>query len=302
MSSKLRRWTATTLTFGAALVLVLLATGCRAALATLHAPSAVQSPFAAGSCQRFAPTQGNVHRTIFVDAGHGGPDPGTSGQTGQGSLIEEKAVTLAVGLDLLPILRAQGYTVILSRTRDSTVARLQPGDLDQDALTVDAEHRDTQARIDCANAQKAGLLLSIHFNGFDDPTVGGTETFYDTARPFADENERFAELVQSDMLAAMANAGWEIPDRGTANDTSDDAPTITAQAAAYPYLMLLGPQQGDWLTQPSQMPGALCEPLFLSDPIEATIAASTAGQQAIARGFAQAIDDAYSPPPAATPG
>jgi N-acetylmuramoyl-L-alanine amidase len=258
------------------------------------------SPYADGSCQSFAPLRGNVHRTVFIDAGHGGPDPGTSGPDGQGGVIEEKNATLAVAIDLAQILRQQGYAVVLSRTRDSSVMRLHDGDLDGGVLTADAEHRETLARVTCANSSQAGVLLSIHFNGFSDPSVGGAETFYDTARPFASVNTRLATLVQQDVLAAMASAGWQIPDRGTATDTSDDAPTLTAQAAAYPYLLLLGPARTGWLDQPSEMPGVLCEPLFLSDPIEATIAASSAGQQAIARGFAQAIDDAYTPP-AATP-
>ncbi len=254
------------------------------------------SPYADGSCQSYAPLHGNVHRTIFIDAGHGGPDPGASGPDGQSGVIQEKTATLAVALDLAQMLRQEGYTVVLSRTRDSTVMRLRDGDLDSAVLTADAEHRETVARVICANSAQAGMLLSIHFNAFSDPSVGGVETFYDTARPFASENTRLATLVQQDVLAALANAGWQIPDRGTAVDTSDAAPTLTAQAAAYPYLLLLGPQQPGYLDQPSQMPGVLCEPLFLSDPIEAAIAASTAGQQALARGLVQAIDEAYTPP------
>jgi N-acetylmuramoyl-L-alanine amidase len=283
---------------GVAVVLALLAAGCSAAMATLPSgPSlAPSSPYAEGACKRFDPTHGNLHRTIFVDAGHGGPDPGTSGPDGKGGVIAEKTATLAVALDLLPILRAQGYTVVLSRTGDSSVMRLGPGDLDGRVFTPDAEHRETLARVTCANDQKAGLLLSIHFNGFEDPTVGGTETFYDDARPFAGENQRVASLVQQDVQAALLAAGWQIPDRGITLDSSDDAPTLTAQAAAYPYLLLLGPAQVDWLTQPSQMPGVLSEPLFLSDPIEGAIAAGPSGQQAIAQGFAQAIAEAYTPP------
>jgi len=38
------------------------------------------------------------------------------------------------------------------------------------------------------------------------------------------------------------------------------------------------------------MPGALIEPLFITDPYEGTIAASNAGHQAIATGMAQAVE------------
>jgi N-acetylmuramoyl-L-alanine amidase len=262
---------------------------CIGASPSVPSPPGAGLAFAIGACQRFGPTRGNQHQTVFIDAGHGGPDPGTTGQTQAGAPIAEKTATLAVALDLERLLRATGYTVVLSRTRDTSVLRLAPGDLESGVFSASGEHRDLLARIDCANAAKAGLLLSIHFNAFANPAVGGAETFYDAARPFAAQNRTFAMLVQQDAVGALAAAGWQIPDRGIAVDTSDNAPTLTARAAAYPYLLELGPAQAGWLEQPSQMPGALCEPLFLSDPIEASIAASSAGQAAIARGFAEAI-------------
>ena len=260
------------------------------------------SAFAVGACRRLGPTHGNQHHTVFLDPGHGGPDPGTSGRTQQGTPIEEKLATLAVASDLATLLRAQGYTVVLSRTRDSSVAELAAGDLVRGVYTNTGDHRDVLARVACANEASAGLLLSIHFNAFSDPTVGGVETFYDAVRSFAAENLRFAHLIQQDTLAGLAAAGWQIPDRGIATDASDNAPTHTARAAAYPYLLELGPAQAGWLADPSRMPGVICEPLFLSDPIEASIAASSSGQQALARGFAQAIEAYFaSGPPSATP-
>ena len=44
---------------------------------------------------------------------------------------------------------------------------------------------------------------------------------------------------------------------------------LTSQGAAYGHLMILGPALHGWFDNPSQMPGALCEPLFLTDPGEA---------------------------------
>lgn len=257
--------------------------------------------FATGACRRFPPSGADLHRTVFVDPGHGGPDPGGSGRAAGGT-IEEKSAALAVALDLLAILRAEGYAVVLSRTADTSVIALTPSDLDHGALTLDANHRDLLARVACANASGAGLLLSIHFNAFGDPSVGGTETFYNAARPFVLANARFATLVQGDVLAALAAGGWSTEDRGTATDASDDAPALSAQSASYPYLLELGPADPGWLDEPSEMPGALCEPLFLSNPSEASIAAVSDGQEAIARGFAQAIAEYFmQPAPGAAP-
>jgi N-acetylmuramoyl-L-alanine amidase len=41
------------------------------------------------------------------------------------------------------------------------------------------------------------------------------------------------------------------------------------------------------------MPGALIEPLFITDPFEGTIADSTTGQRAIADGIAGAVDQYF---------
>jgi N-acetylmuramoyl-L-alanine amidase len=42
------------------------------------------------------------------------------------------------------------------------------------------------------------------------------------------------------------------------------------------------------------MPGALIEPLFITDPFEGSIAASTTGQQAIAHGMAEAVEQYFA--------
>ena len=42
------------------------------------------------------------------------------------------------------------------------------------------------------------------------------------------------------------------------------------------------------------MPGALIEPLCVTDPFEASIAASTQGQQVIAGGLAQAVSQYFA--------
>jgi N-acetylmuramoyl-L-alanine amidase len=43
------------------------------------------------------------------------------------------------------------------------------------------------------------------------------------------------------------------------------------------------------------MPGSVVEPLFISNPFEASIAAGPAGQHAIATGIAQAVDTFLGP-------
>lgn len=226
-----------------------------------------------GACVAYRPTAGDRGQTVFLDAGHGGPDPGA-----QGSGVQEKDVTLAVELELASELRADGYRVVLSRTGDTSVAKLGPDDLDSGAMTGSAVHKDLIERIDCANAAHAQVFLAIHFNGFDDPSAGGSETFYNRDRTFAARNQRLATAVQD---ALIKDLGLE--DRGATPDDQLDAGTLTNAGAAYGHLVELGPPMAGYVDRPSAMPGVLVEPLFLTAPDEGTLAATPDGRAKIAR-------------------
>ncbi len=230
-----------------------------------------------GACLSYAPSQGNQARTIFLDPGHGGLDPGVVGATPDGRQVLEKDATLAVATRLTALLRAAGYRVVMARTEDSSVLKLAASDSVQGSMNATAEHRDLVTRAACANAAGAAVLLSIHFDGFDDPSVGGTETFYDPARTFADANQRLAADLQSALVAALG-----VSDRGVWTDDQLAAPTLTASGSAYGHLIELGPVSAGWVDNPSQMPGALVEPLFVTNPGEAQLASDPAGQQRIA--------------------
>ncbi len=254
------------------------------------------SMFEPGSCVAFSPTSGDRHQTVFLDAGHGGIDPGASGVTESGATIHEADETLPVELDAAALLRAQGYRVVVSRTRASTVIRPGSGDVATGVFTLQGEHADVAARDICANLAKATILLGIYFDAGTSATNAGSITGYDTVRPFASDNERLATLLQSDVLAHLNAHGWTVPNAGVVSDTTLGGPASTTTAANYDHLLLLGPADPGWFTTPSQMPGALIEPLFITDPFEGTIAASTAGQQAIAQGMAQAAEQYLGSP------
>ena len=255
--------------------------------------------FAPGSCIAYPPTSGNRHQTVFLDAGHGGPDPGAEGITQGGTSINERETTLPAELDAVPMLQALGYRVVVSRTTDSAVARLGPGDMSGGLLSVQGDHNDTAARAICADRANADVLVSIHFNSAPSASAAGMLTAYDNARPFAAQNLALATLLQHDVLAAINAHGAGVPDDGVVTDDFDGGNALSAAAAAYGHLLILGPAQPGYFDTPSTMPGALIEPLFLTDPFEGSIAASTAGQHAIASGITQALDAFLNPP--ATP-
>jgi len=258
--------------------------------------------FSPGACVAYPPTAGDRHTTVFLDAGHGGLDPGAVGTTSSGATVDEGAVTLPVELDTAALLRARGYRVVVSRTTDSNVVRLTPRELAGGVLSLQGAHDDVAARDVCANLAGAAVLVGIYFDSGASPQDAGCVTTYDTARPFSASDRRLATLLQHDVLSAMDARGWAIPDGGVQPDSVEGSlvpttsgGTLAAEAATYGHVLLLGPADPGYFSTPSRMPGALIEPLFVTDPFEGTLAASPAAQQVIAEGLARAVGQFLGP-------
>jgi N-acetylmuramoyl-L-alanine amidase len=251
------------------------------------------SVFSPGACMVFSPTSSARHRTVFLDAGHGGRDPGAVGRTESGQTIYEADETLAVELGTMVSLRAAGFTVVVSRTRDSSVLRLRVGDVSGGVLTVEGSHADVLARDVCANDAHANVLVGIYFDAGARQNAGSV-TGYDAVRPFAADSLRLARLLQVDVLAAMNGQGWGIPSEGVQPDVGLGS-ALSSKALSYGHLVLLGPADPGYVSTPSRMPGALVEPLFITDPFEGSITASRHGQQVIAGGLAKAIEQYFAP-------
>ncbi len=256
--------------------------------------TAIDPPaFSPGACRSFPPTSGDRHLTVFLDAGHGGVDPGGVGTTETGQTIDEAAVNLPIELDTMALLRRDGFRVAVSRTGQTSVARPQPGEVSGGLLTANGVHDDVAARDVCANDAHADVLVGIYSDAGSSASDAGAITGYDAVRPFAAANLRLADLLQQDVLEAMNAQGWDIPNAGVVPDSALGSATSSA-ALSYGHLMLLGPAQPGYFDTPSQMPGALIEPPFLTDPFEGSLAASAKGQQVIASGLAHAIEQYFS--------
>lgn len=89
---------------------------------------------------------------VFLDAGHGGKDPGAVGNG-----MQEKNITLPVALEVGKILERHGITVGYSRKTD---------------VYVSLEDRASKA-----NNFGADIFVSIHCNAFEKSSAHGVETY-----------------------------------------------------------------------------------------------------------------------------
>lgn len=259
------------------------ATAVPSATATIVVPTAVPtaSPTAIPS-----PTTRDF--TVAVDPGHGGIDLGARRFDDQGHMVyHESTVNLELGLLVRDELLARGFQVVMTRDTDREVNE------DEVDVSGDGEFEytldETQARVDLVNASGADLLLSLHHNAYegapgeDTSNVGGIQTYYCADRPFGEDNYRFAELIHERLIQAIHDYGYDIHDRGLL----DDAVLVTPDSPGK-HLIMLGPES-ERIVRPSQMPGALSEPLFITHAEEGELARDPAFLAVLATAYADAI-------------
>ena len=122
-------------------------------------------------------------RTICIDPGHGGSDPGAISRAYG---VSEKHVTLDICMKLAEILRAEGWNVVMTRTVDRDVS--YAGSSDKEELG---------ARSGLANEQKADLFVSVHCNSAANASVGGTSIHWYKADDYV-----LAKSLENDLLDA----------------------------------------------------------------------------------------------------
>ncbi len=130
-----------------------------------------------GAFQNDMPLLGKV---IYLDAGHGGADPGALYKS-----IKEKDINLAISKKLEEELSALGAIVYQTRY----------GDYDLSVPYASNRKRsDLSRRGNIINDSGCDLYLSIHLNADSSLTWQGAQVFYDDINP---ENETIAKMMQA---------------------------------------------------------------------------------------------------------
>ena len=214
---------------------------------------------------------------MVVDPGHGGPEVGAA----QGRLAE-KNINLQIALKLKALLEAEGIQALVTRETDSRVYAFPE---DQSQTPNNPLRADLEGRIDLANTAGADLFVSIHNNGSGNPAEAGTEVWYAPDRPFGERNWLLAQEVLNGLIGALADAGYNAPNRGLKNGSE----FRVFRGQVFPLFVLGNPRPEPRATRATQMPGVLGESLFLSNPYEANLLAQEPIQLAIAKGYLRGV-------------
>lgn len=218
-------------------------------------------------------------RTIVLDPGHGGQDPGAISASGR----HEKDITLAVTLAMAHRLRATGrYHVILTRDRDRFV-RL--GD-----------------RVALARRHEADLFLSVHADSLRGDRATRGASVYTRADAASD--------LDAEALALRENRADQLADSAAERDV-DDVVSILLDLASRDTARLSGRFAGLLTASMSDtialrrnalraanfrvlsapdVPSALLELGYLSNPGDEALLFSEAGRNKLAAAAVAAID------------
>ncbi len=195
-------------------------------------------------------------RTIYLDPGHGGKDPGF--QVGS---RDEKKFTLLLAEELREQLTRAGFKVSLTRTRDTDV--------------------ELPVRPELANRHRADLFVSLHFNAFpaSPSSASGIEVYCLTP----------AGAPSSNAQGQGAGAGW-FP-----GNQNNDKNVLLAYQVQKSLTQSLGAGDRGlrraryWVLRDAMMPAILIEGGYMSHPVEGKKIFDAAYRRQMARAITDGI-------------
>jgi len=261
------------------LVLDLVATSREKFLAETESPKPVERTPPKQRVETASPSGGRDDRRIVVlDAGHGGNDPGAIGVRG----LPEKEITLEVAKKAYRRLANSGrYQPVLTRKRDVYLP--------------------LQDRVDIARANNADLFVSLHADSLDNHQVRGAAVYTLSETASDEEAAALARRENRADIVAGVDLGQESPE--VADILLDLAQRETMNYSAR-FANLLLPELRERVVMRSNshrfagfvvlkapdVPSVLLEMGYMSNPKDARMLKSAAGQKRIALALSAAID------------
>jgi len=241
----------------------------------------------------------DAETVVCIDPGHGGWDFGRQRQEGDYDQpwFNESEVNLGMAIMLRNELTSRGVTVVMTR-ETGTAVNIFGDDVNGDGRTIldgaqDGDRDELQARINICNDAGADILVSLHLNGHDNPSANGYEVLYTGDREFGDKNLDLATAIYRQIGSAYNDAGFETQPRGTKDDINLDAETH--EFGSEQHLVLTGPAvtNPDYSIVPSNMPGAIIEPVFITNQDDANFIVVPDNQRRLAAAYADGIMDYF---------
>jgi N-acetylmuramoyl-L-alanine amidase len=117
------------------------------------------------------------------------------GAVGKGDVIE-KDITLSIAHDLKDYLQQAGALVLMTREKDQDLA-----DKDTKGLSR-RKTEDLMRRVKFVEKADPDLLISIHLNAIPSPRWHGAQTFYD---PHVEQSRHLAKFIQDSLRYQLEN-------------------------------------------------------------------------------------------------
>lgn len=212
---------------------------------------------------------------VVIDAGHGGDDHGAEGPGG----LREKDLVLDVAKRLRARLEREGVRVVLTRDADRYVP--------------------LQDRTAIANRTGGDLFVSIHANAASTRSARGVETFFvaleasdESARLLAErENAAFREEQAAEPDDALASILGDLAANDQMRESDEFARLAHAELSALdPQIPSRGVKQAPFVVLMGvEMPAALLELGFITNPAEEKLMAGGDRRDRIADALARAV-------------
>lgn len=218
-------------------------------------------------------------KTIVIDPGHGGLEPGAKGRFG----TLEKNISLAISLKLKAIIeRSLALQVILTREED---------------VDVSLENRAAKA-----NNNKADLFISVHVNSSFRREARGSETFFLSMEATDEEARRLAYMENNPAELEKGISGenedeikmilWDMAQTAYLNQSSILAESIQNELNSLFLTRNRGIKQAPFKVLCGvACPAVLVEVAFLSDPDEERMLRSEDFQNRIAQAVYKGLEN-----------
>ena len=184
-------------------------------------------------------------KLIYIDAGHGGTDPGAVG-----AQAREKDINLAITLKTKELLEKEGVQVVLTRTDDGGLYKETDGN---------KKRADLNRRCEIIEENQVDFVVSIHQNSYTSPQIKGAQVFYYTT---SKESQELAETVQKTLIEQVD------PDNHRQAKANDSYYLLKKTESAIIIVecgFLSNPEEAQKLTEEAyqqQMADAICTGIF----------------------------------------